>query len=50
MVHMSHMFILSKGIPKTVNLIEDRKNKYGGTTTWGNMTERQKDGSLKNKG
>jgi len=50
--HKAHeyMFILSKGIPKTVNLIEDRKNKYGGTTTWGNMTQREKDGSLKNKG
>jgi DNA modification methylase len=49
--HKSHeyMFILSKGKPKTVNLISDRKNKYGGTTTWGNRSERQKDGTLKSK-
>jgi len=45
-----YMFILSKGNPKTINLIEDRKNKYGGTYTWGNISERQKDGTLKTKG
>ena len=45
-----YMFILSKGKPKTVNLIEDRKNKYGGTHTWGNMTQREPDGTLTNKG
>ena len=40
------MFVLSKGKPKTVNLIKDRKNKYGGTYTFGNATVREKDGSL----
>ena len=40
-----YMFILSKGKPKTVNLIADRKNKHAGTTR--TSTERQKDGSLK---
>jgi len=45
-----YMFILSKGKPKTVNLIKDRKNKYGGTTTWGNKSQREKDGTLTKKG
>jgi len=40
-----YMFILSKEKPKTSNLINDRKNKYGGTTIHG--TQREKDGSLK---
>ena len=34
-----YMFVLSKGKPKTVNLIEDRVNKYAGTTIHG--TDRQ---------
>jgi site-specific DNA-methyltransferase (adenine-specific) len=45
-----YMFIFSKGKPKTTNLISDRENKYGGTTTWGDKTQREKDGSLTNKG
>lgn len=44
-----YMFIFTKGKPKTVNLIEDRKNKYAGTKT-GNITRREKDGSLTSKG
>jgi len=40
------MFVLSKGKPKTINLIKDRKNKYGGTYTFGNATVREKDGTL----
>lgn len=40
------MFIISKGKPKTINLIKDRKNKYGGTYTYGNVTVREKDGTL----
>lgn len=40
-----YMFVLSKGKPKTVNLIEDRDNKYAGTTVHG--TGRNPDGSLK---
>lgn len=43
-----YMFVLSKGKPKTVNRIEDRKNKWGGTQTFGAITERQSDGTLKN--
>ncbi|MCG7345319.1 site-specific DNA-methyltransferase [Sporosarcina sp. ACRSL] len=40
-----YMFILSKGKPKTANLIKDRKNKWGGTAVHGTL--RQIDGSLK---
>jgi DNA modification methylase len=40
------MFVLSKGKPKTTNLIKDRKNKYGGTYTFGKTTVREKDGLL----
>lgn len=40
-----YMFILSKGKPKTVNLIADRKNKHAGSKV--SATERQRDGSLK---
>jgi len=40
-----YMFILSKGFPKTYNLIEDRKNKWGGTQVHG--TERQINGQTK---
>ena len=38
-----YMFVFSKGKPKTVNLIADRKNIYGNTNVSG--TERQKDGT-----
>lgn len=40
-----YMFVLSKGKPKAVNLIADRKNKHAGLSKA--STERQKDGSLK---
>lgn len=39
-----YMFILSKGKPKTVHLIEDRVNKYRGTLIHG--TDRQVNGEL----
>ena len=42
-----YMFVFSKGAPKTVNFICDRKNIYCGTKAHG--TWRQKDGSLKKK-
>ena len=41
-----YMFVFSKGKPKTINLIADKKNKYAGTTSWGVATFRHKDGSL----
>jgi site-specific DNA-methyltransferase (adenine-specific) len=42
-----YMFIFSKGIPKTINLIRDRKNKWQGI--WGKRTTRKKDGTLLQK-
>jgi site-specific DNA-methyltransferase (adenine-specific) len=45
-----YMFVISKGFPKTVNLLKDKKNNWGGHKTYGNITRREKDGSLVNKG
>jgi len=42
-----YMFILSKGKPKTINLIQDKKNKYANTKVARATGNRQKDGSLK---
>src|SRR5690606_17329823 len=42
-----YMFILSKGKPKTVNLIEDKPNKWAGTAVHG--TVRQADGTTRRK-
>ena len=43
-----YQFILSKGKPKTVNLLKDRPNKYAGTKS-GTVTRREKDGTLTTK-
>lgn len=43
--NFEYMFVLSKGKPKTANLICDRKNKHAGEKIQG--TQRQKDGSLR---
>ena len=40
------MFILSKGKPKTINLIKDKPNKWAGVTAWGTNSVRDKDGVL----
>jgi DNA modification methylase len=45
-----YMFILSKGIPKSVNILKDKPNKWAGQSTFGNVTRREKDGTLTNKG
>jgi site-specific DNA-methyltransferase (adenine-specific) len=37
-----YIFLFSKGKPKTVNLIADRKNKYFGIPNWGEKTYRNK--------
>lgn len=42
-----YMFVFSKGTPKTINLLSDRKNKWGGSC--GKKSFRQKDGSLLKK-
>jgi DNA modification methylase len=47
--NFEYMFVWSKGIPKTANLIKDRKNKWGGATSWGKASIRGKDGSIKEK-
>ena len=44
-----YMFIFSKRIPKTTNLLKDRINNWGNTET-GNIGMRQKDGSIQKKG
>ena len=43
-----YMFILTKGKPKTVNLLKDRPNKCAGNSS-GVITRREKDGSLTTK-
>lgn len=45
-----YMFIISKGLPKTVNLLRDRPNKCAGQETWGSRSLREKDGSSTRKG
>jgi DNA modification methylase len=42
-----YCFILSKGKPKTVNLIRDKPNAWAGTRSWGNATSRLASGELK---
>ena len=42
-----YMFIFSKGSPKTVNLIKDKKNKWAGYSNFGKRVMRTKDGELK---
>jgi site-specific DNA-methyltransferase (adenine-specific) len=42
-----YMFILSKGTPKTINLLKDKPNRWAGQTNFGNPTKRKKDGGLK---
>jgi site-specific DNA-methyltransferase (adenine-specific) len=45
-----YMFVLSKGKPKTVNLLRDKPNRWADSTTYGDVTRREKDGTLTNKG
>jgi len=45
-----YCFILSKGKPKTVNIIMDKPNKWAGTKSWGNAKSRNKDGELQDSG
>lgn len=45
-----YMFVLSKGKPKTSNLIVDKPNKWAGWQTWGVATKRQTDGTMKESG
>ncbi len=45
-----YCFVLSKGKPKTINLIQDKKNKWAGITSWGNAKTRRKDGDMNDPG
>lgn len=45
-----YMFVLSKGKPKTVNLLADKKNRWANTLSFGNTSNRQYDGTLKLRG
>lgn len=44
-----YMFVFSKGKPKTVNLICDRKNRWAGFASFGTQSERLADGTLKTR-
>lgn len=46
--NFEYMFVLSKGKPKTIHLIEDRKNKWAGTRIHG--TYREKNGETIKRG
>lgn len=41
-----YMFILSKGIPKTINLLKDKRNKWAGQENFGIRSKRNKNGIL----
>jgi len=45
-----YMFVLSKGKPKTIHILKDKPNKWAGVSTYGEITRREKDGTLTNKG
>lgn len=43
---IEEMFVFSKGKPKTINLLKDKKNRWAGQRQFGNKSTREKDGSL----
>jgi len=45
-----YMFILSKGRPSKYNLLRDKPNRWAGSGTFGTNSERQKDGTIKERG
>jgi DNA modification methylase len=45
-----YIFVLSKGKIKTTNILKDKKNKWAGHDTYANVTRREKDGTLTDKG
>lgn len=44
-----YMFVFSKGIPKTINLLADKKNKWANQTSYGKSSYRERDGTLTKK-
>lgn len=45
-----YMFVFSKGKPKSINLLADKKNRCAGSRSFGERSMRNKDGSLTNTG
>lgn len=45
-----YMFVFSKGKPRTANLIKDKINRWAGQGTFGDNSERQKEGDIKVRG
>lgn len=45
--NFEYMFVLTKGKPKTVNLLKDKPNIWAGHTNFGTPSSRQKDGTIK---
>ncbi|MDE5715581.1 MAG: site-specific DNA-methyltransferase [Anaeroplasmataceae bacterium] len=45
-----YMFVLSKGKPKTINILKDKPNKWAGVSTYSEITRREKNGTLTKKG
>lgn len=41
-----YMFVLSKDTPNTINLLRDKRNRWAGTSNWGQKTVREVDGRL----
>ena len=44
-----YMFVLTKGNPKTFNLLKDKKNKWAGHRNFGTPSERLKNGEIKER-
>lgn len=42
-----YMFVLSKGQPKTINLLKDKPNRWAGHSNFGDPSKREKEGTLK---
>ena len=45
-----YMFVMSNGKPKTTNLLRDKFNIWAGSGTFGQNSERQRDGEIKKRG
>lgn len=41
-----YMFVLSKGSPKTINLLSDRKNRWAGSKNFGTRSNRSAEGEI----
>jgi len=48
--NFEYMFVFSKGKPKSINLLKDKLNRWGGESSFGVVSSRGKDGELNKKG